>query len=106
MVCNDCDDKYVGEVMYCDCCERRIYPNQNYIMLFDGTKVCMDCADEVAECEECGLTYYKSSLQPDEETGKQCVCQHCRTQRLEPIDWSKIFDVDNIGAFYKPNIQF
>jgi hypothetical protein len=93
MVCNSCYEKYVGDVVYCDCCERRIYPNQEYITLFDGTKVCIDCADNVGICDECGEYFYKSSLKPSEELEKECVCPHCRSlpQVNKEIDWARIF---------------
>ena len=94
MVCNDCYEKYVGDIVYCNCCERHIYPNQVCIMLYNGDKVCLDCADNVMECEECGLTFYKSSLRESRKLNKQYVCPNCRTneiKKIKEIDWDKIF---------------
>lgn len=98
MVCDDCYEKYVNkDIMYCDCCERRIYPGEDYeILAHDGSIICHECAMNNTElCPECGERYYSASFGFNSE-GKR-VCPNCidsrRRARLEniTIDWDRIF---------------
>jgi hypothetical protein len=98
MVCDDCYESYVGkDIMYCDCCERRIYPGEDYeIVASDGSIICHECAMAYTElCPECGERYYSTAFKEDEEGRRRCpTCltsyTHTRAEQVE-IDWDRIF---------------
>lgn len=77
MVCDDCYTEN-DTITYCNCCERRIYTiEEPFTTLWDGSPICMECAEkETIVCDRCGKRYYKSEANRNKITNK-LICINC-----------------------------
>lgn len=57
MRCSTCLDEYNTEdedIEVCSCCDRNIYSDESCEILYDGSTVCANCAQEMIQCHRCG----------------------------------------------------